>query len=67
MGASVQGVNQGGCICPDLGENLHGGVSGGPNVWVRDVGDDTAHWEGLGRIPPQGGLQADGTTTLERS
>ena len=29
------------------------------------MGDDTAHWEGLGRIPPQVGLQADGKTTSE--
>ena len=24
---------------------------------------DTAHWEGLGMIPPQGGPQADGDAT----
>ena len=29
-----------------------------------DVGDNTTHWEGFGRIPPQGGLQADGEENL---
>ena len=30
------------------------------------MGDDTPHWEGLGRILPQGGPQADGEATSER-
>ena len=30
------------------------------------MGDDTAHWEDSGRIPPQVGPKADGTTTFER-
>ena len=29
------------------------------------MGDDTVHWEGVGKIPTQGGLQADGTENLE--
>ena len=28
-------------------------------------GSDTAHEEGVGRIPPQGGPQADGSETME--
>ena len=28
---------------------------------------DTAHGEGFGPVPPQGGLQADGEETLERT
>ena len=31
------------------------------------MGDDTPHWEGFGRIPPQDGPQDDGTTILERA
>ena len=31
------------------------------------MGDDTAHWECFGRIPPEVGPQTDGTTTLERA
>ena len=52
MGADVQGVEQGGSGCPNLGDNLCGGGSSGPAVRVRDVGDDTTHWEGFGRISP---------------
>ena len=66
MGAAVQGFEQVCCVCPYLGENLHGGGSGGSVVWVGYVGDDTVHWDGLGCIPPHGGPQDDGTTTLER-
>ena len=31
------------------------------------MGDDTAHWEGFGRIPPHDGPQVDGKTTSERT
>ena len=31
------------------------------------MGYDTAYWKGFGRIPPQGGPQDDGATTLERA
>ena len=30
------------------------------------MGHDTPHWEDFGRIPPQGGPQADVETTPER-
>ena len=66
MGAGVQVVDQGGCVCPDLGENLCGGGSGGYVVWVRDMGANTENWEASGWIPPQGGPQADVMTTSER-
>ena len=65
MGAAVQGVEQGGRGCPDLGDNLRGSGSGGSIVWVGYVGSDTAHWEASGRIPPKGVPQSCGTTTLE--
>ena len=57
VGTDVQCVEQGGRGCLDLGENLRIGSSGGISVQVEDVGDDTTHWEGLGRIIPQGGQQ----------
>ena len=31
------------------------------------MGTDSAHEEGVGRIPPQGGPQADGEATVERT
>ena len=36
----------------------YGGV-GGIFVWVGDVGYVSTHWEGDGKIPPQGGTQFD--------
>ena len=66
MGTYVYVIEQEGCGCLDLGENLCNGVSEGHAVWVRDMGDNTAHWEGLGRIPSQGGPQADGKITSEK-
>ena len=66
VGADFHGVEQGGCGCPELGENLFGSGSGGHAVQVRDVGNDTVRWEFWGHIPPQGASQADGTTTSER-
>ena len=65
VGVTVQDVDKGGHIFPDLGKNLPGSVLVGHYVWVGDVGDDTAHWEGLGWISPQGGLQADVTASSE--
>ena len=65
MGLTDQGVGKRRRRCPDLGKDLNGGGKGSLAVWVRDVGDDTAHWEVFGRISPQGGPQADKTTTTE--
>ena len=67
MGAVDFGVDQGGCICPDLGTDLVGSVSVVQDLRIGDVGHDTRHWEGFGRIPPLGGPQADGEATLERT
>ena len=50
----------------DVKKNLRGIGPGGSNVWVGDVGDDTSYWEDLGKIPLQGGPQADGTENLEK-
>ena len=65
MGATFQGVGKLGSGCLDLGKNIHGGGTGGPDVWVGDIGDDITHWEGGGKISPQGALQADKMATLE--
>ena len=35
------------------------------NILVRDMGPDAAYEESVGQIPPQGGLQADGTESME--
>ena len=64
--ATVQGVGKGGSGCPDLGGNLCRCGPGGSVEWVRDVGDDTVHWEGSGRNPPQYVPQDDRTETSER-
>ena len=66
MGVDFQGVERGGCICPDLRDNLCGGGEGGSDVWVGDVGGDTVHWDSVGWIPLQGGPQDDGVTTSYR-
>ena len=47
--------------------NLRSSGSGVHAVWFGDMGDYTAHWEFLGRIPSQGGPQADRTTTSDRT
>ena len=66
VGTADSGVEQGGLGCLDLGSNLFCSGSVGHSLQVVDVGHDTAHWEILGRIPPQSGLQAYGEATLER-
>ena len=65
MGSTLQSVGKLWCLCLDLGKNLCDSGPGVPDLWVADVGDDTVYWEGVGRIPPQGDLQADGTATSE--
>ena len=66
MGATDKGAEERGCGCPDLGTYILGGVPVGNVLHVRDMGDDPTHQEGVERIPPQGGLQADREATLER-
>ena len=65
VGVTIYGVGKGGRGCPDLAKNTRVSVPGSSTVWVRDVGNDTEHWEVFGRIPPQGGPQADRKETLE--
>ena len=67
VGADVLAAEQGGSRCLYLGQYLHGGGSGVHAIRVRDVGNETLHWEGFGRITPLGGPQADGETTFDRT
>ena len=64
VGEADAGFEQGGGGCLELGPDILGGSSVGTVVQVRDVGDGAAHWEGVGRIPPHGGPQADREETL---
>ena len=65
MGATVQDVGEGGRGCLDLGENLCYSGPGGLAIWFGDMVDDTANWESVGRILPQGVPQADRAANLE--
>ena len=58
-------IKQGGSGCPDIVTDLLGSGAIGPSIQVRDMGPDAAHEYDVGRIPPQGGLQADGAATTE--
>ena len=58
--AADKGADQGGCGCLDLGPDILGSGTFSNVVRFGDVGDDPPHWEGVRRIPPQGGPQADG-------
>ena len=60
MGATDEGAGKRECRCPDPGPDTLGSGTVGIFVWFRDMGDDLTHWKGVGRIPQQGGLQADG-------
>ena len=50
---------------PVHGTDIFFGGTIGPAIRVRDMGPETAYAEGVWRIPPYGGLQADGTETAE--
>ena len=65
VGAADTGDGERGIVCPDVGDVLCCGGTGGSVVWVEDVGYVPAHWEDLGRLPPQGGPQTDGVATVE--
>ena len=56
MDATVQGIEKGGHVLLDLSNNLCGSGQGGTGIWAGDMSDENAHWEGVGRILPQGGL-----------
>ena len=53
------GIEQVGVGCPDLGTDILGGGAVGPAIRIIEVGDEATYWECVGRIPPQGGTQAD--------
>ena len=66
MGASKEGVKQGGYGCPELCQYI---LCSGPVrhvVRVRDVGDNPLYWEGVGRIPPKGRPQTEEEETSTR-
>ena len=65
MGVADSYIDQGEIRCPDTGTDLLGGGAIGTDVLVRDMGPDAAYEEGIGRITPQGCLQADGTAAVE--
>ena len=65
MGTAYYVVDQGGCVCLDLGPYLLGVDSVINTLQIGDVGDDTSHWGGLGKILPQGCPHADGDETSE--
>ena len=65
VSATDQGVGKRGRGYLDLGKDLHRSGPGSLDVWVRDVDDETVHWEVLGGIPAQGGPQDDGTATAD--
>ena len=66
VGAADEGDERGGCRFPNLRPDLLGDGSVGHAVQVVDVGHDPPHWEGVGNIPTQLGLQADGEATAVR-
>ena len=65
MGAADSDIDQGGGECPYIGTYLIGSGAIGSAIWVRDMGPDAAYEEGVGRIPPLCGLQADGTAAMQ--
>ena len=65
VGAADSYTDQGGSGCPDIGTYFLGSGSISPAIRVRDMGPDAAYEEGVGRIPPQGGPQADGNAAVE--
>ena len=43
----------------DVGNVIYWGSTGGPYLWVVDVGYAPVHWEDAGDISPQGGSKVD--------
>ena len=66
MGAVDKGAKQGGFGCPALRPDLLGGGTVCHAVRVGYVSHDPPHWEGVGRIPTQGGPQDDWEATSAR-
>ena len=65
MGAADLYIDQGGSRCQVIGTYLLGGGAIVTAIRVRDMGPDATYEEVVGRIPPQGGPQADGTAAVE--
>ena len=63
--AAYEGVGNRWSVCLDVEFFLCGSCVGRPLLWVRYVRYFTDHWEDLGWITPQGGLQTDGASTEE--
>ena len=52
VGAADSGNKQGGSGLTDIGADLLGGGTIGPDIRFRDMGTDTTYIEGAGQIPP---------------
>ena len=61
------GAGKAGRICPDVGDVLCHGGSGGTSLQVVDVGYIPIHWEDAGHIPLSGGQQTDGSAYKEEA
>ena len=62
MGPPVDGSGMGGLGHPYVREFLHVGVSGGPTLNIRGIGDFSTHWEDTRRIYPPGDTPTDRVT-----
>ena len=65
MGATESYIDQGERGCPYIETYLLGGDAIGPAIRVRDMVPEAAYEYGVGRITPQGGLQADRTSAVD--
>ena len=65
MGAVVAGSREGGGGSLDFEHFLHFGGTGGPYIWVGYTGNVPTHWDGSGRLPPQGGPHVEGSESKE--
>ena len=60
MGPPVESSGVGGCGSLDVGSLLQDSGTGGPTLWVGDMGDVPTHQEDAGRISPPGDTPNDG-------
>ena len=66
MGTTDKVAGKRGCGFPDIGTYILGGGPVGFLVQIGAMVADPTHQEGVGQIPPQGSLQADGEATSAR-
>ena len=52
MGSADSDIEKGGSGCLGIGADLLGGGTISIAIWVRDMGPDDMHEEGVGRILP---------------